>query len=146
MTLIGNTTAAYAAYRLAVSNGWKYPGKQFFPGLLASVNILQGPITQGTDDYESKATDSPSSSSSWMMVGFEDLGPAFAADTDATFVIKLFVGCTVASYAVKYGELLLDFPFDADIYVALAIIFSSSALNAFKWLKRSEDPSFDGWF
>ena len=62
------------------------------------------------------------------------------------FLIKLFAGCAVASYAIKYGETFFDFPFQADVSLALAIIGVPSALNAFKWYKRSQDPSFEGWF
>jgi hypothetical protein len=50
------------------------------------------------------------------------------------------------SYIVKYGEVWFDFPFQSDLNVALAFIFLPSMLNAFKWYKRSQDPSFDGWF
>jgi len=52
----------------------------------------------------------------------------------------------VASYAIKYGELFFDFPFMASPYTALAFIFVPSMLNAFKWYKRSLDPTFEGWF
>jgi hypothetical protein len=38
------------------------------------------------------------------LIGFEDLGAVLAEDTDYSFLIKLFVGCAAASYAIKYGE------------------------------------------
>lgn len=50
------------------------------------------------------------------------------------------------SYVVKYGELWFDFPFESELSVALAFIFIPSMLNAFKWYKRSQDPTFEGWF
>ena len=50
------------------------------------------------------------------------------------------------SYVVKYGEVFFDFPFESELSVALAFIFIPSMLNAFKWYKRSKDPSFEGWF
>ena len=53
---------------------------------------------------------------------------------------------TIFSYVVKYGEVWFDFPFQSELDVALAFIFLPSMLNAFKWYKRSQDPSFDGWF
>ena len=80
------------------------------------------------------------------MVGFEDLGAALANDTDYTFITKLFVGCAVASYVIKYGETFFDFPYDADVSLGFAVIAVPSALNAFKWYKRSQDPTFEGWF
>jgi hypothetical protein len=47
---------------------------------------------------------------------------------------------------VKYGEVWFDFPFQSELDVALAFIFLPTMLNAFKWFKRSQDASFDGWF
>jgi len=149
MTFIGNTTAAYAAYRLAISNSWTLEDIKSSPpmqSILATVNLVSLPPMSEEKPVEiGNVTSSATTSSTSWLLGFEDIGPALAADTDVSFVIKLFVGCTFASYAVKYGELLFDFPFDANILVALSIIFFSSSLNAFKWWKRSQDPSFDSW-
>ena len=39
-----------------------------------------------------------------------------------------------------------DFPYDANVFLGLAVILVPSALNAFKWYKRSLDPTFEGWF
>jgi hypothetical protein len=80
------------------------------------------------------------------LVGFEDLGDALAGDNDYSFLIKLFLGCAIASYAVKYGATFFSFPYDANVYLALAFVAVPSGLNAFKWYKRSQDPSFEGWF
>ena len=133
LTCVGNTTAAYAAWRIAISNGWKAP---------QSLSFLNG-----GDEIEKKgisAIDVSEESSS--LVGFEDLGDVLAQDNDYTFLIKLFVGCAAASYMIKYGELLLDFPFVANPYAGFALVFVPSILNAFKWYKRSQDPTFEGWF
>lgn len=83
---------------------------------------------------------------SQSLVGFEDLGDALAEDNDYSFILKLFAGCAIGSYAVKYGEVWFDFPFESELYVALAFIFVPSLLNAFKWYKRSQDSTFEGWF
>lgn len=135
LTCFGNSTAAYAAWRIAVSNGWKGDWEQ--------LKFLNSP------DQSSTMSDSSSSSieeESPSLVGFEDLGLALAGDTDYTFLFKLFFGCAVASYAIKYGEVLFDFPFEANVFVGLLIVFVPSMLNAFKWYKRSLDPNFEGWF
>jgi hypothetical protein len=126
LTCLGNTTAMFAAYRIAISNGWSAPW--------LSLNELN----------EEDSSDAKEESQS--LVGFEDLGDALAADNDWTFIAKLFAGCAFFSYVVKYGELWLDFPFESELYVSLAIIFIPSLLNSFKWWKRSQDPTFDGWF
>ncbi|MGK3756006.1 MAG: hypothetical protein ACI8RD_008316, partial [Bacillariaceae sp.] len=78
--------------------------------------------------------------------GFEDLGQALNGDNDYSFLIKLFAGCAVASYIIKYGEIYFDFPYDANPYAGLAFIFIPTGLNAYKWYRRGEDSSFEGWF
>lgn len=42
---------------------------------------------------------------------------------------------------VKWGELLVDFPFDPSYAAAAALILGPTALNAKKWSDRSADPS-----
>lgn len=80
------------------------------------------------------------------LIGFEDLGDALAKDNDYSFLIKLFGGCAVASYAIKYIPLFFDFPFSPNFLLSLSVILIPSLLNAFKWYKRSLDPTFEGWF
>jgi len=143
LTCLGNTTSGYAAYRLAISNGWKLSSlikftKQQEPNQEEIETILKSgsELVQKSRDKE----ESPS------LIGFEDLGDALANDNDYTFIIKLFLGCAVASYIVKYGEILFDFPFESNIVLSLLVILVPTILNAFKWYKRSQDPTFEGWF
>ena len=140
LTCIGNTSAAIAAYRIARSNGW-HPGidEELTVKLTSAVDTLAGsPV--GGDSATTKKEESAS------LVGFEDLGDALAGDNDYSFLFKLFLGCAIASYAIKYGETFFDFPYEASTYLSVAVILVPSALNAFKWYKRSQDPSFEGWF
>lgn len=131
LTCLGNTTAMYAAYRIALSNGWDVPW-----GNIPFLDDLS------TNDGKSAEVREESQS----LVGFEDLGDALAADNDYAFIVKLFAGCALASYLVKYGEVWFDFPFNSELNVALLFVFGPSMLNAFKWYKRSQDPTFEGWF
>ena len=135
LTCVGNTTAAIAAYRIARSNGWQ--------------PSVDEKLISAADSFSNASSTSPSVNSkdeSQSLVGFEDLGAALAGDNDYTFLIKLFFGCAIASYAIKYGETFFDFPYDANVYLGLTVIAVPSALNAFKWYKRSLDPEFEGWF
>lgn len=132
LTCVGNITACLAAYRIAKSNGWDVPWGQI-------------PVLHESDG-DSFNNDAFNREESQSLVGFEDLGDALASDNDYTFIVKLFAGCAIASYVVKYGEVWFDFPFEPELNVALAFIFLPSLLNAFKWYKRSLDPSFEGWF
>lgn len=131
LTCVGNTTAAYAALRIALSNGWLPPFQQLAD--MTSIATITETTKVGKIESDS-------------LVGFEDLGDALAGDSDYSFLIKLFLGCAIGSYAVKYGATFFSFPYDANVYLALAFVTVPSGLNAFKWYKRSQDPSFEGWF
>ncbi len=159
LTCVGNTTAAYAAYRIAISNGWDLEKNipflyQFLDENFSNVatQISTSPSSINTANAVDLETEKFAFTSknivveSSSLIGFEDLGDALANDTDYTFLIKLFVGCAFASYVIKYGELLFDFPLEANLGLGLAIIFIPSLLNALKWYKRSSDPTFEGWF
>jgi hypothetical protein len=136
LTCLGNTTAAYAAYRIARSNGWEPP--DLLSPILAPTPAL--PSTRAPGKSSSAREEPPS------LVGFEDLGDALRGDADGSFLVKLFAGSAAASYLIKYGETLFAFPLDADVNLALAFVLVPSGLNAYKWYKRSKDPSFEGWF
>lgn len=140
LTCFGNTTAAYATYRIARSCGWK-PQNEFDGPTPEWLNKIFN-----DDDNDTTQQQAESRQESESLVGFEDLGNALAGDTDYSFVAKLFLGCAIASYAVKYGETYFDFPYDANLFLGLAVIAIPSALNAFKWYKRGLDPEFEGWF
>lgn len=141
LTCVGNITAAYAAYRIARSSGWKLDTE--FDGALAWVNSLVGDDGSASTSQE---TSTISSEESESLVGFEDLGNALKGDNDFSFVGKLFAGCAVASYVIKYGETYFDFPYDANVFLGLSVILVPSGLNAYKWYKRGLDPEFEGWF
>lgn len=42
---------------------------------------------------------------------------------------------------MKWGELLLDFPFDPSYAAAAALILAPTAFNAKKWADRSAEPA-----
>ena len=137
LTCVGNTTAAYAAFRIAISNGWK-PSWSIRPDSIES--RIRNAMVSTTLNVD-KAIDEPQS-----LIGFEDLGEALANDNNAAFLIKLFVGCAFFSYLIKYGELFFDFPYEASVPLSFSMILIPSALNAYKWNRRSQDSSFEGWF
>jgi hypothetical protein len=76
----------YAAYRIAVSNGWDAPWKD---GGVPFLKILDATITVDSDNSDGKED-------SQSMIGFEDLGDALAEDDDYSFIAKLFAGCAIA--------------------------------------------------
>jgi len=120
LTVVGNTTCAIAAYRIA-----KYAEEE------------------GEEEREkegTKAGQAPAdgdAEGAGALVGFEDLGEAWEGDSDAVFVLKLALWSLAGSALIKYGELWWDAPFAEDggqnLALALAIIFVPTGLNAAKW-------------
>ena len=154
LTCVGNSTAAYAAWRIAVSNGWMAKEGSFWGfmngfgdggGDVGIEGGIEGKAVATLDNANAIAIANVNQESPSLM-GFEDLGDALALDDDYTFLIKLFLGCAAAAYVIKYGELLVDFPFEANPYAGIGFIVVPTLLNAFKWYKRSRDPTFEGWF
>ena len=104
LTLFGNSTAMYASYRLAVSNGWTVPSSwrsflgelPFLPdyddmseqkgeieNTLIWRNAIEGEVGMQQSQFSS------------TLAGFEDLGEALSGDNNYFFVIKLFMGCAI---------------------------------------------------
>lgn len=143
LTCFGNTTAAYAALRIALSNGWKPPASMSFLDKFAVVAVADDTPQEEASEQQQQPQQPQESAS---FVGFEDLGDALEGDNDYSFLLKLFAGCAVASYAIKYGEPFFDAPYEANTYLGFAFVLVPSTLNAFKWWKRGQDPTFEGWF
>ncbi|MEL7343017.1 MAG: DUF2499 domain-containing protein, partial [Bacteroidota bacterium] len=151
LTCIGNSTAAIAAYRIARSNGWcsRVDEKEttVLPNTLAFLDkAFSVPQDAKGDTEKLNSESSIDRSDPISFVGFEDIGAAWSAGNDFSFIVKLFVGCAVASYLIKYGEIFFDFPYDANDFAGLGFIVIPSGLNAYKWYQRGKDPSFEGWF
>jgi len=98
-TVIGNSTMAFAAYRI-----YEYE--------------KNNPIKKG------------------------QLLPLDKSDKD--FVAELLLNSFVIAMIVKYGELLIDFPFNPTTSVAAGIIISGTILNSSKYFKRSIEKEENG--
>jgi Protein of unknown function (DUF2499) len=163
LTCVGNTTAALAAYRIARSNGWEPSTSSISEEWIQWADALTNTPKKAMTKIQEEASFDPATfptkfdesetfatvkqeESAASLVGFEDLGQALAGDNDYSFLFKLFAGCAVASYIIKYGELYFDLFFDASVVAGLAFIVIPSSLNAYKWYRRGKDPSFEGWF
>lgn len=101
-TVIGNSTMAYAAYRI-----FKY-----------------NTSTSGVDNEMARTSTSKPLS-----------------DTNLQFATKLAVVSFLGAILVKYGELYLDFPFDATTMSALSVIGLSTALATANLTYRSISES-----
>lgn len=121
LTLLGNCTLAFAAWRLAVSNGWAFK----LP-------------------FEEEATPSPS-------VAASPPAPATITDqAGPKDLLTILVWSIVGSYIVKYGETLLPLFNDGESLsksaAALFLILSVTSFNIWKWNERSQTgrEDFDG--
>jgi hypothetical protein len=199
MTCVGNTTLAYACYRLAAASGWTWAmGRQDTEKWLISVRKQLASLgadgeadgsstgdgvslSAGSDSYDPSSTcetaedsasspsSSPSPSPSFSssisgddgatavpLVGWEDLGDAWAADGNAAFLLKLAGLSGSLAYLVKYAPAFVpgfvaqawaELPNDAVSAAALAVIVLPTLLNVAKWSQRSkEGAEFAGDF
>jgi len=180
-TCIGNTTLAYACLRLALACGWTWQmGKEEAAAWLATVSADLSQLVGGAGGADEgagaagtqSAVTSASSTSpadegataaaeavnggTAPLVGWEDLGDAWAADSDASFLAKLAALSAALAYAVKYLPASFppfltaawgSLPDEAFSAIALAVIFVPTGLNVAKWQQRSkEDAEFVGDF
>jgi uncharacterized membrane protein YhdT len=122
LTCFGNATMAAAAYRIA-----RYDGEP----VAASQARSEQPA--GADDGNGDS----------VLVGFEDLAAGLNSDSGVVFVGKLLALSTVASIAVKWGELYVDGVFEPTPVAALSLILIPTALNVAKWGVRSRAPDSD---
>jgi hypothetical protein len=125
LTVVGNTTCALASYRIAKE------GER----MLASPPTTTEPETDVNDEVEIIEISIGNES----LKGWEDLSAAWAADSDAVLLLKLALVSAVASAGVKYGSLLVDFPFEPNLWVAYSIIFVPTLLNCAKWKQLSDE-------
>ena len=133
LTLVGNCTLAFAAWRLAESNGWTFALPSF---------------GQSADAADAVGYDAPTPAPPAVA---ESAG-AMAVDGSgggAEGLLVILAWSIVGSYVVKYGETLLPLFNDADSVavpvVATLLIVAASSFNVWKWQQRSqEEADFGG--
>jgi len=177
MTCLGNTTLAIACLRLALAQGWTWQmGKEEVAGLLASISSDLAKLVSSDEQTSAQADDKvdvskdgvseASASSSAMsdkevdgaaaLIGWEDLGDAWAKDSATFFLLKLASLSGGLAYFVKYVPALLPAslteawagqPDEVVSAAALAVIVIPTLLNCAKWNQRSkENAEFVGDF
>ena len=160
LTVIGNATCAFAAYRIAKEAGadvtlpWE---EGFVPpwekkkeehgddDVVAAVaemavetaDILEQDAARGISDLSGGGDGGGTSSGG--LIGWEDLSSAWAADSDVVLVLKLFAVSTALSAVVKWGSLEVDFPFEPSVWLAFSLIFGPTILNCVKWNQISKE-------
>ena len=122
LTLLGNITCAIAAYRIAVSNGWSLGELNPFPksktdpnGIIIETNAAMPLVL--TEKKES----------------------------DVALAAKLAALTFGSAYVVKYGELGLDLPFEANGFAAVAIVAGIPAITAFNFYNKGKNEGGEGF-
>ena len=145
LTVVGNATCAFAAYRMAKAAGanvampWEEGFEGFFPEKSgdvagdATLNPETGDVTGNPGLFTDASAWRAKTTMSDGLFGWEDLSTAWSRDSDAVLIAKLFVVSTGVSAAVKWGSLALDFPFEPSVGLAFLLIFGPTALNVAKW-------------
>ena len=122
-TCLGNITCAYAAYRIASSNGWTLKEMNPFP---SSNTSPQGLVVDA--------------------IAAVPLVTVEPKESNVILAGKIAAVTVVSSYVVKYGELGLDVPFTPNAPVALAMVLGIPAITAATYLSKEEGgfkmPSF----
>jgi len=140
-TFLGNTTLAFAAWRLAASNGWL--ASDAIKGVGDAIKSATA-VLPGMDEGTSTAA-TVSSPPAYEMPSSEMLE---AAGTLPSLALPTLVLWSVfGSYLVKYGETLLPVALDANVapYLAGVMIAGATSLNVWKWSQRSSDGAkFEG--
>jgi len=117
LTLLGNCTLAYAAWRLAVSNGWSFSLSPSAPYEAASIPSAAAPRDSGE------------------------------ADDTARGLLLVLAWSIGGSYAIKYGETLLPFVKDGDAATlstaAVLMVAGVTGFNVWKWSQRSRPGADD---
>ncbi|KAL7533158.1 hypothetical protein ACHAWF_004366 [Thalassiosira exigua] len=122
LTLLGNTTVAVAAYRIAVSNGWTLRELNPFPKSEVS--------PEGIAVDEAAAVP-------YNVVASDESDLQLAAK-----VIALTVG---SSYLIKYGELAFDLPLTENGVAAGAMVFGVPAITGFLYYNRAKEEGGEGF-
>lgn len=115
-TLLGNTTVAIAAYRIAISNGWTLRELNPFPKSEVS--------PEGIAIDEAAAV---------------PYNVVAAQESDLVLFAKLTALTITGSYLIKYGELALDLPFSENGIAAGAIVFGVPAITSYLYYNRGKE-------
>jgi hypothetical protein len=146
-TCLGNTTMAYAMYRLAVASGWTLSDGRSDAEALYARWVLREDVEAVETETPSLVTAAPSSTTA-SLLGWEDLGDAWALDSDAFFLGKLLALSAFLAYVVKYAPPLIPGSIvdgwagagdGVHSGAAALVIVVPTLLNCAKWYQRSQE-------
>lgn len=147
LTVIGNTAMATAAYRI-----FKYEDSKG-SALSTPASSSASTPTSSEDGNDSQTITDLNLGEMFEVFDAAEksvtaVNPVFSSNTKIAelsestyeFWFQTFVKSVIAAAVVKYGELLLDVPFEPyQSEIAVALIVIPTLLNVFKWYSRSND-------
>ena len=138
---------AFAMYRLAVASGWGFAdGKKDAEALYA--RLTQGVEAEAVESETPSVIAAAPSATTASLLGWEDLGDAWALDSDVFFLGKLLALSAFLAYLVKYtpplipGSIVDGWAGAGDGVhsgAAALVIVVPTLLNCAKWYQRSQE-------
>ena len=161
MTCLGNSTMAFAAYRLATAKGWTFTedARTDFAAFLQNFSSKgssssKEPLAAFFPTTTAIKEDQPVLAFEFnedlkVLPGWEDLGEEWAADDDRAFFAKLVFVSLASAAAVKYVPPLLpadlsDTFFASNLALngaAISLVLLPTCLNILKWQRRSSQDT-----
>ena len=144
LTLVGNSTCAFAAYRAAAARGWTWRALPFALDLpfveAAATAAEEEPKAEAMREEEAATGRASAAAFAAAGGGGEGAGAEGAGlGSDVVYTLKLAAGSVAAAAAVKWGSLLggavfVDRPANA---LAFGLVGAATAANAFKWFRKA---------
>jgi len=144
LTLLGNCTLAFAAWRLAASNGYAFSLPSLGdPGGGEAAEEQEGAAAAAVARAAAADTPAAAAASAAASAGVDGSGG------DLSGLLLVLAVSVASSYVIKYGETLLPVVAEGDSLavqvLAPLMVVAATGFNCWKWWQRSqEDRDFGG--
>lgn len=124
-TLLGNITCMIAAFRIAQESGWTF----------GELNPFSKSDDDGVETFNGyEGVVSSTTPAATMMIREPD-------QSGVVLIVNVASLTLLLSYAVKYGSLGLDLPFEPNGLASLAMVLGVPAITAFQYYNRGTSAS-----
>jgi len=137
-----------AAYRISVANGWNI--KTLLPST-GNHKQIKGEEAYDDDKLSKEEERNSETDTTVSATTVEALGTGggegstwSSVEAELILAVKLTLIVGLLSYATKYGEPFLNFPFHPDLKVALAMVGIPTCINMAQWANVEDDDGDDG--
>jgi len=120
LTLLGNTTLAIAAFRIATSNGWAFADLNPLPAIQRAIGKEEADEGVAAEAAASELAELPALRT-------------YEGESGLLLSVKLVALTTISAYLVKYGELAIDAPFSPNAILAALLVLAPPAYVAYSY-------------